>query len=153
MTRFHARNRSTAELSSEPAQVWAILTDPELLVRFTPNLRAIDVDGDRWTWRLTRIPVLSTAIEPEFTEIMEFDEPRRIAFAHDQTRTDERAGVDGEYLIEPLAPGTRVTIDLTIWVDIPLPRLARPAVELAMSTVVAGMGHRFARNVRRHLGE
>jgi len=64
VNRFHARNRSVATLAATEDQVWDILVDPDLLVRFTPNLKSIDVDGDRWTWHLTRLPVLSAAIEP-----------------------------------------------------------------------------------------
>jgi len=151
VNRFHARNRSAATLAATQDQVWDILVDPDLLVRFTPNLKRIDVDGDRWTWHLTRLPVLSAAIEPSFTEVMELDKPERIFFRHDETRTEERAGVDGEYVIRPVADGTVVTIDIGIWVDLPLPRLARPAVERVMSTVVAGMGYRFGQQMRRHL--
>ena len=152
MTRFQAHNTSDAVLKASPDEVWSILTDPDLLVRFTPNLKRIDADGNTWTWHLTRIPVLSSAIEPVFTELMEFDEPRRITFRHDESRTGERAGVDGQYLLEPVTGGTHVGIDLGIWVDLPLPRLARPAVERVMEGVVAGMGFRFGQNVRKHLG-
>lgn len=151
MTRFHAHNRSSAVLAATPEAVWAVLTDPGLIVRFTPNLKRIDVQGDRWTWHLTRIPVLSAAVEPSFTEVMTYDEPRRIGFRHDPARGDEQAGVDGEYLLRPVTEGTEVTIDLSICVELPLPRLLRPAVETVMSTVVAGMGLRFGQNVRRHL--
>lgn len=153
MTRFHAHNRSTATLAAPPKEVWAILVDPDLLVRFTPNLKRVDVDGDRWTWHLTRIPVLSAALEPSFTEVMAFDEPHRIVFRHDSTRTEEQAGVDGEYELRPVEEGTEVTIDLGIWVDLPLPGLLRPAVERVMHTVVAGMGLRFGQHVRKHLHE
>lgn len=153
MTRFSARNVSDAVLRATPEEVWAILTDPELLVRFTPNLKRIDADGDVWTWHLTRIPVLSSAIEPSFTELMEFDRPQRITFKHDETRTEEKAGVVGEYFLEPVTGGTHVSIDLEIWVELPFPRVARPAVERVMSGVVAGMGFRFGQNVRRYLGE
>ena len=151
MNRFHARNRSIATLPATQDQVWDILVDPDLLVRFTPHLKRIDVDGDQWTWHLTRLPVLSAAIEPSFTEVMEFDEPHRIAFRHDETRTEEHAGVDGEYVIRPASDGAEVSIDIGIWADLPLPRLARPAVERVMSTIVAGMGYRFGHQVRRHL--
>lgn len=156
MNRFHAHNRSEAILDATPDRVWSILTDTDLLVRFTPYLKHIDVgpcEGaeECWTWHLTRIPVLSSAIEPSFTELMEFDEPQRIVFRHDSSRPDEHAGVDGEYLLSPEGRCTRVTIDLGIWVDLPMPKVARPAVERVMNTVVAGMGYRFGQNVRRHL--
>lgn len=151
MNRFHARNRSTATLEATVDEVWHMLVDPDLLVRFTPHLKSIDVDGDRWTWHLTRLPVLSAAIEPSFTEIMEFDEPRRIGFRHDEARTDQHAGVEGEYVIRPVTDGTEVAIDIGIWADLPLPRIARPAVERVMVTIVAGMGYRFGQHVRRHL--
>lgn len=151
MTRFHAHNNSDAVLQASAEEVWDVLTTPELLVQFTPNLRRIDAVGDTWTWHLTRLPVLSAAVEPSFTELMEFHEPHRIVFRHDPSRLEEKAGVDGEYVIEPDRSGTRVAIDLGIWVDLPLPRLARPAVQRVMSGVVAGMGVRFSQNIRRHL--
>lgn len=151
VTRFDARNTSDAILKASVEEVWEILTTPDLLVRFTPNLRRIDAHGSSWTWHLTRIPVLSQAIEPVFTELMEFEEPRRIVFRHDRSKSHERAGVDGEYLLEPVTGGTHVCIDLAIWVDLPMPRLARPAVEKVMEGVIAGMGYRFGQNVRRHL--
>jgi carbon monoxide dehydrogenase subunit G len=153
VNRFHAHNASQATLAATPDRLWDVLTDPHLLVRFTPNLRRIDVDGDRWTWHLTRIPVLSHAIEPSFTEVMDLEEPHRITFRHDSAQVDERAGVNGEYLLRPVDErSTHVAIDLGIWVDLPIPRVARPAVQRVMGTVVAGMGYRFGQNLRRHLG-
>lgn len=153
VTRFRARNESEATIKANPERAWEILSDPELLVRFTPNLRRIDADGTTWTWHLTRLPVLSSAIEPSFTVLMEFEEPHRIVFNRNESRTHENAGVEGEYLLEPIGGGTRLSIDLSIWVDLPLPGLTRPAVERVMTTVVAAMGIRFGQNMRRHLGE
>jgi len=153
VNRFRARNTSEASLRSAPDRVWKVLTDPELLPRLTPYLQRIDVDGDRWTWHLVRIPVMSATIEPTFTEVMTFDEPRRIDFAHDPTRDDERTGVEGTYLLTPEGEGTHVAIDLEIWCDLPLPKISRPAVEGVMNGVVAVMGKRFAANMLKHLGE
>lgn len=153
MNRFSARNASEASLASSPARVWAVLTDPELLPRLTPYLQRIEVDGDRWTWHLQHIPVLTASIAPTFTEVMTFDERTRIGFAHDPERSEERTGVEGEYVLRPEGDGTHVAIELLIWCDLPLPRLARPAVEGVMHTVVALMGRRFAANMTRHLGE
>lgn len=153
MTRFRARNQSDATIKATPERAWEVLADPELLVRFTPNLRRIDADGTTWTWHLTRLPVLSSAIEPSFTVLMEFDEPRRIVFRRDESRTHEDAGVEGEYHLKPVGGGTHLSIDLSIWVDLPLPGLTRPAVERMMTTVVAAMGIRFGQNMRRYLGE
>jgi carbon monoxide dehydrogenase subunit G len=153
VTRFSAQTTSEATLDAAPERVWTVLTDPELLPRLTPYLTRIDADGKHWTWHLTRIPVLSTAIQPSFTELMDFEEQRRIGFTHDPGHADERTGVDGEYRLHPAGEGTRVAIDLTIWVELPLPGLARPAVQTVMHTVIAGMGRIFAGNMRRHLGE
>ena len=153
MNRFRARNTSQASLRSSPKQVWDALTDPQLLPVLTPYLKSIEVDGDRWTWHLTRIPVMSATITPTFTEVMTFEEPTRIVFAHDQAMAEERTGVDGTYLLSPDGAGTHVAIDLEIWSDLPLPRLSRIAVETVMHGVVAAMGRRFAANLLRHLGE
>ncbi|WP_310528613.1 SRPBCC family protein [Nocardioides sp.] len=153
MNRFRARTRSQATLHSAPERVWHVLTDPELLPVLTPYLRHIDVDGERWTWHLTRIPVMSATITPTFTEVMTFDEPTLIGFAHDSAQTHERTGVEGHYELTSAGTGTRVAIDLEIWCDLPLPRLSRIAVETVMHGIVAAMGRRFSANMLRHLGE
>lgn len=153
MNRFRARNQSEATLRSSQDEVWEVLTDPTLLPELTPYLHRIDVDGDRWTWNLTHIPVMSATVAPTFTEVMTFDEPTRITFAHDPGRPEERTGVEGEYLLRPEGSGTHVAIDLEIWCDLPLPRISRIAVETVMHGVVAAMGRRFAHNMLRHLGE
>jgi carbon monoxide dehydrogenase subunit G len=158
VNRFRARTRSEATLRSSQDKVWEVLTDPALLPELTPYLQSIDVDGDRWTWNLTHIPVMSATVAPTFTEVMTFDEPTRITFAHDPARPEERTGVEGEYRLRPeTAPdgsmGTHVAIDLEIWCDLPLPRISRIAVETVMHGVVAAMGRRFAANMLRHLGE
>ncbi len=158
MNRFRAHNSSEATLRSSPERVWEVLTDPELLPVLTPYLQRIEVDAsqpgvDRWTWHLTRIPVLSATVQPTFTEVMTFEEPSHIGFAHDPSKTTERTGVDGHYEVTPSGTGTDVAIELEIWCDLPLPKLSRMAVESVMSGVVAVMGKRFAANMRRHLGE
>ncbi len=153
MNRFRARNTSEAVLRSDPDRVWEILTDPVLLPKLTPYLKRIEVDGDRWTWHLARIPVLSATISPTFTEVMTFEKPTHIGFAHDPAMTDERTGVEGNYELTPDGTGTRVAIDLEIWCDLPLPRLSRIAVQTVMHGVIAAMGRRFAANMLRHLGE
>jgi carbon monoxide dehydrogenase subunit G len=158
VNRFRARNKSEATLRSSQDKVWEVLTDPTLLPELTPYLQRIDVDGKHWTWSLTHIPVLSATVAPTFTEVMTFDEPTRITFAHDPDRPDERTGVEGEYLLRPEvrpdgSTGTHVAIDLEIWCDLPLPRVSRIAVETVMHGVVAAMGRRFASNMLRHLGE
>lgn len=158
MNRFSARNVSEASLQSTPERVWEVLTDPELLPVLTPYLNRIEVDstqpdGVRWTWHLTRIPVMSATITPTFTEVMTFEEPTRIGFTHDPTKPDERTGVEGDYRLTPEGSGTHVAIDIEIWCDLPLPRLSRIPVETVMSGVVAVMGKRFAANMLRHLGE
>lgn len=158
MNRFRARNRSDATLRSSPEQVWEVLIDPELLPVLTPYLKSIDVGaaqdgGVLWTWHLTRIPVMSATVMPTFTEVMTFDKPSRIGFAHDSSKVHERTGVDGFYGVTPSGTGTHVEIDLEIWCDLPLPKISRIPVETVMSGVVAAMGRRFATNMTRHLGE
>ena len=152
MTAFTVRNRSSATVAAKPAEVWSALTDPVLLPRLTPYLREIEADGDRWVWHLNRVPVLGIGIAPSFTELMTFDEPSTITFTHDPDRSGERAGVDGTYRLKPAGAGTDLAIDLSITVELPLPKVARPAVETAMRGVVAAMGSRFSANLLRHLG-
>jgi carbon monoxide dehydrogenase subunit G len=151
VTRFSARDRSTEVFQADQAALWAALTDPELLPVLTPYLHSIDVDGDRWRWNMARIPVLGVSVAPSFTERMTFDEPRRIGFTHDPESEQEKAGVEGTYLLEEVDEGTRLSIDIDICVDLPVPGMARGAVERAMRGVIAVMGRRFAANLIRHL--
>jgi carbon monoxide dehydrogenase subunit G len=151
MTTFSVSTASSATVEASRKRVWDALTDPDLLPRLTPYLRRIDADGHRWTWHLVRIPVLGSMVSPSFTEVMTFDEPSRIDFVHDPERTDEKARVDGRYDLVEVDEGTHLEIALAISVDLPFPRLAKPAVQTAMRAVVATMGARFSHNLVRHL--
>jgi carbon monoxide dehydrogenase subunit G len=152
VTTFTVRTTSSATVAVERQAVWDVLTDTDLLPRLTPYLTAIDDQGDTWVWHLMRIPVLGSMVSPSFTELMTFEEPSRIDFVHDPSRTDEQAGVEGRYTLAETGSGTDLHIDLAISVDLPFPRLAKPAVHAAMRVVVATMGSRFSHNLVRHLG-
>jgi carbon monoxide dehydrogenase subunit G len=121
MTRFTASNSSEATLKSSRKEVWDVLTDPKLLPKLTPYLQRIDVDGDRWTWNVTKVPVLGKSIGTTFTEVMVFEEPSRIEFNHDSSRSDENSGVEGEYRLTESGSGCHVAIDLAVTVDMPFP--------------------------------
>ena len=151
MGTFTAHNRSTAVVRADRGDLWKALTDPDLLTRLTPYLHSIDDDGDRWRWNLARIPVLGISVAPSFTERMTFEEPSRIVFTHDPDSAKERAGVEGTYDLEEVEGGTRLTIDLEICVELPLPGASRFAVQRAMGGVIGVMGKRFAANLLRHL--
>lgn len=153
MTRFTASNKSAATLKSSRKDIWDALTDPKLLPKLTPYLHRIDVDGDRWTWHVTKVPVLGKDIGSTFTEVMTFDEPDRIGFEHDSERSEEQTEVNGEYRLRPDGSGTHVAIDLGVTVELPFPKAMRRPVERSIATVMALMGRRFARNLLRHLGE
>ena len=154
MATFRARDRSSAVLRSSRSEVWAALTDAELIARITPYVTAIDVDGDRWTWRMVTLPVLSLSVAPQFTEVMELHPEERIDFSHDPARSEETTAVEGSYVLADHAGGgTEVSIDLEIATRLPLPGLARPAVERVMAGVVKHMGTVFSRNLLTHLGE
>ena len=154
MATFTARDRSSAVLRSSRSEVWAALTDAALIAKMTPYVTSIDVDGDRWLWRMGTIPVLHVSVAPHFTELMEFEPEQRIVFRHDPARTEEMTAVDGTYeLVEHPDGGTDVSIDLEIACRLPLPGLARPAVERVMVGVVKHMGTVFSRNLLKHLGE
>lgn len=153
MTRFSASKQSAATVPSPRREVWEALTDPELLPRLTPYLQRIEADGDTWTWHVVRIPVLGGSIGSTFVEQMTFEEEVRIAFRPHPEQPRQQTLVRGEYhLEERSADSTRVSIDIEVDADLPFPRIARPAVETGMATVMAGMGQAFSRNLLRHLG-
>lgn len=154
MATFTARNRSSAALRSPRSQVWAALTDADLIAKITPYVTSIHVEGDRWLWRMGTIPVLGVSVAPRFTEVMAFEPEERIDFHHDTSRPDEMTAVEGTYLLaDRTGGGTDVSIDLEIACTLPLPGLARRAVEGVMVQVVKRMGVVFSKKLLKHLGE
>src|SRR5690242_9396915 len=105
MATFRARDRSSAVLEAPRSEVWAILTDADLIARMTPYVTSIAVDGDRWVWRMGTIPVLGISVAPTFTEVMELHPEERIEFSHDPARSDEMTAVEGTYLLTDHAGG------------------------------------------------
>lgn len=154
MATFTARDRSSAALRSPRSDVWAALSDASLIARLTPYVTSIDVEGEKWLWRMGTIPVLGVSVAPRFTEVMEFEPEVRIQFTHDPSRPDEMTAVTGTYVLADRSDGgTDVSIDLEIAAKLPLPGLARLAVERVMVQVVKHMGVVFSRNLLKHLGE
>ena len=153
MTSFSATTRSEAVVAAGRPAIWAVLTDPVLLPELTPLLRRIDTDGDLWRWHLVRLSVLGVGISPVFTERMRFVEGSRIDYSHEPPPgVTERTGAEGQYLLSDLDGGTLLAISLTLHVDLPLSRLAAPAVTGVMRATMQRMGDRFSVNLLRHLG-
>lgn len=153
MASFTTSNRSAATVTAGVDEVWAVLTDPDLLARFTPFLHTVRPEGtDHWVWEMTKVPVLGRSYSFTFRERMTFDEPRRIDFVHDPAPgARETAGVEGWYALEPRGGNTRLETALTITVELPFPGVLRPAVGAAMKGVVALMGQRFSAHLLQHL--
>ncbi len=94
-----------------------------------------------------------SGISPCFTERMRFDEERRIDYSHEPPRgTVERTGAEGWYELSDAPGGTRLTISLTLCVDLPLPRVMAPAVTRVIKGTMERTGDRFSANLMRHLG-
>ncbi len=153
MSTFSVRRVSEATVLHPPDTVWSVLTDPDALVGLTPLVRRITVDGDRWHWQLVTVPVLSERVQPAFTEVMAFEPAERITFSPAPERPEEISTVDGVYALRPAEEGTRLSIDLTVGLRLPLPRLASPAVRTAIGVVLTQMGDGFARNLEHHLSQ
>ena len=153
MATFTATTRNREVVPAGRAEIWAALTDPTLLPELTPYLDKITVDGDHWRWEMSRLPVLSVVVAPSFTELMEFDDHSRIGFTHDPPEGQrEQAAAEGSYHLEDAGPGkTDLSIELTLQVDLPLPRAAAPAVRRVMKGVMDRMGQKFAMNLMAHL--
>lgn len=153
MSTYTTSTTSGATVTADVEAVWAALTDPDLLARMTPFLHRVRPEGaEHWVWELTKVPVMGTSFAFTFRERMTFEKPRRIGFTHDpEPGRHEAAGVEGWYALEPRGTGTDLATSLTITVDLPFPRLLRPAVTVAMKGVVALMEQRFSANLLQHL--
>jgi len=154
VTRFSSRNLSVATVPASVDALWSVVTDTAVLAELTPLVAHIDADGDRWAWTLAGVSALGVTVAPTFSERMTFEPKQRILFEHDPPAgVHERAGADGFYeLVEVDSSTTRLTIDITAWVELPLPSLARGAVEGVMATTMRRAGDAFARRLYRHLG-
>jgi carbon monoxide dehydrogenase subunit G len=150
---FARTRRDTADVPHPVDAVWDLLVDPDAIARLTPLVAAIVVDDQgRWVWSLQRVPVPGRRLDVTMTEEMTFTPQSRIEFSHAPLEDGVRAGADGFYALEPVDDGTRLTIELTVTARLPLPSLARPAVEATMQQVLNQMGNRFAANMLRELG-
>ncbi len=153
VARFRARNISVSEVPAPTAAIWACVSDAQTLAALTPLVRGIDVTGGYWTWHLAGIEGLGLHVAPSFTERMTFEHEREIVFTHDPRGRKEHAGVDGRYLLTSLDDDrTRLKVDLTLFVDLPLPRLSAPAVERIMAATMQRTGRKFATNLYERLG-
>ena len=150
MTVFSASKRSTAVVPFAREAVWDVLRDATQVARLTPMVRSIEDQGSTWLWKLAPIEVLGKSIGLSFTERMQLHPVERIEFTH-APQGDERAGDEGTYLLEEKSSATRLSIDLQVDVNLPFPKLAKPAVQTSMQAVIAAMGAGFAHNLDRHL--
>lgn len=153
MARFSSTNHSTAVVATERERLWAVLTDPNLLAELTPLVRTIDADGDIWVWHLAGIHGLGMEVAPIFTETMVFEPMTQFTYSHTPPPgRRERAGAAGWYQLADAPTGTHLEIEITIHVELPLPRMSAPAVERIMSESMTRAGDAFARNLLAHLG-
>ena len=153
MTTFSASKHAVAVVEADQKEIWAALVDPALMARLTKYVKRITADGDSWRWELSGLEVLGRSIAPAFTERMVFEEPDRIEFHHEPPGRGEPAGVNGWYQLTPLEDGsTQLETDMSICVELPLPRMSAKAVERVMRSVLDSMGDGFSRNLLTHLG-
>ncbi len=154
LTTFSSRNVSEAVVPAAVSDIWAVVSDPGALADLTPLVQRIDADGDTWVWHLSGISALGVTVAPSFTEHMTFETERAIRFQHrPPDGHSERAGAHGTYELEEVADDvTRLAIDLTLCVELPLPKLTRRAVTKVMATTMQRTGDRFASNLYRRLG-
>jgi len=152
MNWFSATTSSQADVAADRGEVWDVLTDPDALAELTPLLRHIEVDGDLWRWCFTQVPLLGLAVTPAFTERMRFREQQRIDYEHaPPAGSHERFGVEGWYTLDDTSDGTRLAVSMTVRVQLPLTRLAAPAVTRVMDSVLARTGDGFSKNFERRL--
>ena len=155
LNEFTASRHDVADVRSSVEEVWALLVQPDVLVRHTPFLHAIDDLGDgRWVWKVGGIRYPGGVFTSSFTERMSFDEPRSIVFSHEPASAHEHAGAEGRYELTALEDGgARLDIGLSVTVRLPAPRASRPVIGKAMDVVIAQMGKAFANGLLKDLGE
>lgn len=149
---FSTRLIATDRIHAPFDAVWALFSDTERLAALTPLLAEIRPDGDRWRWRMVGITRLGITAAPAFTTLMDIHDTG-MRFRPDPQHP-EPAAATGEIRVEPKGSGsTQVTLDLTATVELPLPRMARSAVQGAMNATLRAGGRRFTANLLTALGD
>lgn len=153
MATFSATKTSEATVDHPRDLVWDVLTDPAAIARLTPMVRSITAKDDLWHWQLVNIPVLGQSFELGFTEAMTYEPKSAITFSHAPAgKGTERAGTNGRYDLNDASKGsTHLRIELSVTVDLPFPRLAKPAIQATMQGVLAAMGSGFGRSIEKEL--
>jgi carbon monoxide dehydrogenase subunit G len=153
MTTFEQSTKAEAVVPVSRDDIWAVLTDPEMITKFTPFVsRIVERDG-HWIWTMSGIKVLGKGFSATFTEKMTMTGHERIEFKHDPPGPEgERAAVNGFYALSDADGGTRLETSLAVCTDLPLPGVSGRAVRAAMAKVMDGMGDRFSRNLLDHFG-
>ncbi|MEO6572147.1 MAG: SRPBCC family protein [Ilumatobacteraceae bacterium] len=154
MTTFSSRNRSVATVPVLPELIWDILSDPDALAQMTPLVDRITTDGNMWSWTLAGISALGVSVAPTFSEHMTFVPTSRIEYRHEPPPgRSERAGASGTYLITQVGDDrSKLHIDITLCVELPLPGFSRRAVERIMAATMQRTGDGFAANLYERLG-
>lgn len=151
---FTSTRRDVATVRSSVDEVWALLAQPEVLVRHTPFLHEIEDLGDgRWRWHVGGIRYPGGTFTTGFTERMELDPGRSIRFRHEPASGRELAGAHGHYALTPAGTGARLEIEVAITIRVPAPKRGGPLVRTAMDVVIGQMGRAFAAGLLRDLGE
>jgi carbon monoxide dehydrogenase subunit G len=151
--RFSATTTSEAVVAAPREDIWAAITDPNVLPKLTPLLRHIEAEDDLWRWDLARINILGIVVDLSFTERMSFVPDERIEYTHEPPAgAHEWASAEGWYQLTDHQAGTHLAISITLSVELPLARLMAPAVETVIRTSMAVTGSRFASNLDQHLG-
>jgi carbon monoxide dehydrogenase subunit G len=151
---FTATRRDVAQVRASVDEVWALLVQPEVLVRHTPFLHAIEDLGDgRWRWEVGGIRYPGGQFTTSFTERMTFEPGRRILFRHEPVSSHELAGAEGRYELSAAGSGTTLEIEASITARLPAPRRAAPVIRKAMDVVIGQMGRAFAAGLLKDLGE
>jgi carbon monoxide dehydrogenase subunit G len=153
MAVFSRTRHDVADVPHPVAAVWDVLVDPDAIARLTPLVASIDVDPqERWVWCLQGVPIPGRRLDLTMTQEMAFTPTSRIDFTHPPLGSGIKAGAEGRYLLEPGGDdATRLSIDLTVSAQLPLPAVARPAVHTVMQRVLNQMGNRFAANLLAEL--
>lgn len=153
MTTFEQSTTAEAVVPIEREKIWAVLTDPAMIARFTPFVSDIHERDGHWIWTMSGLKVLGKGFSATFTEKMTLTDQTRIEFTHDPPHgQSERAAVNGFYELSDVDGGTHLKTSLEVCTDLPLPRVSSAAVRKAMKGVMDGMGDRFSKNLLDHFG-
>lgn len=128
MIEIEAHSESTVVVSASPAAVLALVVDVVDSAAHFPGLESVaDQGGDVWLWTHKKVGAGRVSIQAAYGCHYLYDSTGA-GLAWEEVPGLGNGLVNGRWRIEPVGDGARLTMENTIRITLPLPRMVQKVV-------------------------